>query len=88
MSSRYNPDRGMRGNFGFYDDSSEYRGPNNPLALLQLLGIGGRRKRRAKKQLLEGPRLDNRMSNQAAVTGSGLGLGFGFRSATSDPRSR
>lgn len=69
---------------GFYSDPARHH--SNPLALLQMLGIGNSKKRRAKKQLLEGPRLDNRMSNQAAVTGSGLGLGFGFRSAGPDPR--
>jgi len=82
---------GRRGDYGLYDDPADYyAGHNqrhrNPLAILQALGIGREKKRRAKKQLLEGPRLDNRMSNQAAVTGSGLGLGFGFRSAGPDPR--
>lgn len=83
--------KGRRGDYGLYDDSSDYYSGHrtrsrNPLAILQALGIGRSKKRKAKKQLLEGPRLDNRMSNQAAVTGSGLGLGFGFRSAGPDPR--
>jgi hypothetical protein len=77
----------MRGYSGLYNDSADYS-YRNPLAVLQMLGIGSSKKRRAKKRLLEGPRIDNRMSNQAAITGSGLGLGFGFRSAGPDPRSR
>ena len=69
---------------GFYSDPARLN--NNPLALLRMLGLGGVKRARIKDKILAGPRLDNRMSNQAAVTGSGLGLGFGFRSAGPDPR--
>lgn len=69
---------------GFYSDPARHH--SNPLAVLRILGIAGFKRKLAKDKIVAGPRLDNRMSNQAAVTGSGLGLGFGFRSAGPDPR--
>ena len=62
----------------FYQNPMNSRGP---LAALQMLGISAKKRRRAKEDILmRDQRIDPRMSNQAAITGSGLGLGFGFTS--------
>ena len=69
-----------------YRDPARHHARKSPLAILQMLGLGKKRKNKVMEDLLSGPSIDPRMSNQAAVTGSGLGLGFGFRSAGPDPR--
>ena len=70
-----------------YRDPARHHAGRSPLAVLQMLGLTKKRKDKVMEDLLSGPSIDSRMSNQAAITGSGLGLGFGFRSAGADPRS-
>ena len=70
-----------------YFDPARHHSRRSPLAILQMLGLTKKRKDKVMEDLLSGPSIDSRMSNQAAITGSGLGLGFGFRSAGADPRS-
>ncbi len=70
-----------------YRDPARHHAGRSPLAVLQMLGLTKKRKDKVMEDLLSGPSIDPRMSNQAAITGSGLGLGFGFRSAGADPRS-
>ena len=70
-----------------YRDPARHHARRSPLAILQMLGLTKKRKDKVMEDLLSGPSIDPRMSNQAAITGSGLGLGFGFRSAGADPRS-